>query len=162
MKRFFISTAMVIALFGCATPAPAPQATYTPLPTYTPYPTFTPLISGNIPTARPISTATPRSASFAQPQATTASVSCISWKDAAMHLNETTCVTGIVTSATQNGSTFFINFDNSRTSFYAVSFKYTWDNLKGKCVELHGKIVPYNGRPEIVIERQEQVRMCAD
>lgn len=79
-----------------------------------------------------------------------------------MHLNETTCVTGIVTSATQNGSTFFINFDNSRTSFYAVSFKYTWDNLKGKCVELHGKIVPYNGRPEIVIERQEQVRMCAD
>lgn len=77
-------------------------------------------------------------------------------------MNETTCVRGTVYSATQNGSTFFINFDNTRTSFYSVSFNYTWDNLKNKCVEISGKIMLYNGRPEIVIDKQEQLKMCGN
>lgn len=75
-------------------------------------------------------------------------------------MNETTCVRGTVSSAMQNGTTFFINFDNTRTSFYGVSFKYTFDNLKGKCVEISGKISPYNGRPQIVIDKQEQLQEC--
>jgi DNA/RNA endonuclease YhcR with UshA esterase domain len=69
-------------------------------------------------------------------------------------------VRGTISGASQNGSTFFINFDNTRTSFYAVSFKFTWDNLKGKCVEISGKIVPYSGRTEIVVDKQEQLKMC--
>jgi len=75
-------------------------------------------------------------------------------------MNETTCVRGVVYNTNQSGSTFFIDFDNTRTSFYGVSFKYAWDNLKGKCVELYGKITPYNGRPQIILDKQEQLKMC--
>ncbi len=75
-------------------------------------------------------------------------------------MGETTCVRGIVYSTNKSGSTFFIDFDNTRASFYGVSFKYTWDNLRNKCVEIYGKISPYNGRPQIVIEEQGQVREC--
>jgi hypothetical protein len=59
----------------------------------------------------------------------------------------------------QSGA-FFIDFDNTRTSFYAVSFKYTWDGLKGKCVGISGKIVPYRDRPEIVVESETQLALC--
>lgn len=172
MQRCFLLTVIALLLASCssptAMPTPLPQATYTPLPTYTPYPTFTPVPQVAQPTsqvvARPISTATPKLTLQAQSTASssTSSSSCIAWTDAEAHMNETTCVRGTVYSATQNGSTFFINFDNTRTSFYSVSFNYTWDNLKNKCVEISGKIVLYNGRPEIVIDKQEQLKMCGN
>jgi DNA/RNA endonuclease YhcR with UshA esterase domain len=108
-----------------------------------------------------MSTATPRSISSSQSsQATTSAAACIAWKDAAAHLNETTCVRGIVANANQSGSTFFIDFDNTRTSFYGVSFDYTWDNLKGKCVEISGKITLYSGRPQIILNKKEQLKEC--
>ena len=173
MQRCFLLTVFALFLVSCssptATPTPLPQATYTPLPTYTPYPTFTPVSQPTAQiTARPISTATPKPTVPAQSTASastsssssSSSSSCIAWTDAEAHMNETSCVRGTVYSATQNGSTFFINFDNTRTSFYAVSFNYTWDNLKNKCVEISGKIAPYNGRTEIVIDKQEQLKMC--
>ena len=162
MKRCFLLVALALA--SCVSPAPAlvPQATYTPLPTYTPYPTFTPpIIATAALVVRPISTATPK-ATTQQTQSTASAASCIAWTDATAHLNETTCVRGTVFNASQSGSTFFIDFDNTRASFYGVSFKYTWDNLKGKCVEISGKISPYNGRPQIVIDKQEQLKMCAN
>ncbi len=161
MKRCILLVALALWLVSCTSPAPtlAPQATYTPLPTYTPYPTFTlvPIATSEL-VARPMNTPTPKAASSTQASSSTAS--CIAWTDASDHLNETTCVRGTVSSASQNGSTFFINFDNTRTSFYGVSFKYTWDNLRGKCIELSGKISPYNGRPQIVIDKQEQLQEC--
>ena len=163
MKRSILLVALGLVLVSCNSLAPTttPPPTYTPLPTYTPCPTFTPVsAAASSLAARPINTPTPKSASSAQ--ASSSSSSCIAWTDAGDHLNETTCVRGTVSSASQNGSTFFINFDNTRTSFYGVSFKYTWDNLRGKCIELSGKISPYNGRPQIVIDRQEQIKMCAD
>lgn len=183
MQRCFLLTVFVLLLVSCsaptATPTPLPQATYTPLPTYTPYPTFTPVSQPTAQVvARPMNTATPKpTASSQAPSAASAAAStstpastpnsnststpkCIAWTDATDHMNETTCVRGTVYSAIQNGSTFFINFDNTRASFYAVSFNYTWDNLKGKCIEISGKIVLYNGRPEIVIDKQDQLKMC--
>ncbi len=82
------------------------------------------------------------------------------WKDAAAHAGETTCVRGTVYSTSKSGSTFFVDFDGTRASFYGVSFKWTWDDLRGKCVEISGKISPYNGRPQIVIDSKEQVKIC--
>jgi DNA/RNA endonuclease YhcR with UshA esterase domain len=75
-------------------------------------------------------------------------------------MGETTCVRGVVYSTNKSGSTFFIDFDNTRNSFYGVSFKHTWDDLRGKCVEISGKISPYRGRPQIIIEEREQLRGC--
>ena len=45
-------------------------------------------------------------------------------------------------------------------SFYGVSFRATWDNLKGKCIELSGKIAPYQDRPQIVIDSPKQLKYC--
>jgi len=144
------------AVEGCAPPASAPLATYTPLPTYTPYPTYTPL-----PTYTPPPTSAPASAAKGPlPAPTAPAARCIAWTDAAAHMGETTCVRGTVYSTNKSGSTFFIDFDNTRTSFYGVSFRQTWDNLRGKCVEISGKISPYNGRPQIIIDSQEQVSEC--
>ena len=75
-------------------------------------------------------------------------------------MNEVTCVRGTVYATNKSGSTFFIDFDNTRSSFYGVSFRHTWDNLKGQCVEISGRITPYNGRPQIVIESKDQLGMC--
>lgn len=75
-------------------------------------------------------------------------------------MNELTCVRGTVYSTFKSGNTFFIDFDGSRTSFYAVSFNYSWDTLKGQCVELAGKISPYKGRPQIIIDSRDQLSMC--
>ncbi len=76
-------------------------------------------------------------------------------------MNETTCVRGTVYSASSSGQTFFINFDNSRTSFYGVAFGgLTIPNLRGACIEIRGTIVPYKGRPEIIINSASQVSFC--
>ncbi len=161
MKRCLPFVVLALLIVSCTTPSPtfAPQATYTPLPTYTPYPTFAPVFQATSElVARPMSTATPKAASSSQ--AASSMATCIAWKEAATHMNETMCVRGTVTNTNLSGRTFFIDFDNTRTSFYGVSFKYTWDGLKGKCVEISGKISPYNGRPQIVIEKQEQLREC--
>lgn len=159
MKHFLLLAILAIAIASCTSPPPAPQPTYTPLPTYTPYPTFTPLARATFPPAgQPTSIPAAKTTSVPQPPVSTGP--CISWKDAAARIGETTCVRGTVYSASKSGSTFFINFDNTRTSFYGVSFDHTWDNLKGKCVELYGRVSPYNGRPQIIINTKDQLKDC--
>ena len=153
MKRFAAFVLLAWLLAACATTAPAPLPTYTPLSTYTPYPTYTP----------PRATSVPPAAKATLPIAPASSaVECVAWKDAAAHVGETRCVRGTVYSTYQSGSTFFIDFDGTRASFYGVSFRYTFDDLRGKCVEISGKISPYRGRPQIVIDSKEQVKECAD
>jgi hypothetical protein len=87
---------------------------------------------------------------------------CISWTEAGGHVGETTCVWGIVTSTHKSEKAFFINFSETDYSvFYGVSFDYTWNNLKDKCVILRGKIEAYEGRPEIIIRHpKQQVASC--
>ena len=63
-------------------------------------------------------------------------------------------------STNKSGSAFFVDFDGTRNSFYGVSFKYTWDDLDGKCVELTGPISEYRGRPQIIVENREQLNLC--
>ena len=143
-------------IVSCNTATPAPLPTYTPQPTYTPYPTFTPPAQSiAVPVAATMVRVTPASSSAASSQA-----SCIDWKDAPANVNKTTCVRGVVSNTNLSGTTFFIDFDNTRASFYAVSFTYRWENLKGKCVEISGRISLYNGRPQIIIDKQNQLNFC--
>jgi hypothetical protein len=150
---------VTILVVSCSSATPAPLPTYTPQPTYTPYPTFTPPSSQS--NVAPVA-ATMVRVTQAPSSAASAQASCIDWKDASANVNRTTCVRGVVSNTNLSGTTFFIDFDNTRASFYAVSFKYTWDNLKGKCVEISGRIAPYNGRPQIIIDKQDQLKFCAN
>lgn len=102
-------------------------------------------------------TSTPSASSTSSTKPSTA---CLSYKDASAHVNETTCVRGSVSSAEKSGSTFFIYFDDSTTSFYAVSFNHTWDNLHGRCVEISGKIALFRGRAQMVIDKEDQLSNC--
>jgi predicted double-glycine peptidase len=77
-----------------------------------------------------------------------------------LHVGETACVRGQVVSTYKSGNVFFIDFDFSRTSFYSVSFEHAWDGLKRQCVEISGKIADNRGRPQIVIEKREQLNFC--
>lgn len=152
----FLFVALLVVSCNTATPAPLP--TYTPQPTYTPYPTFTrPAQTVAAPVAATMAKVTQAPANVASAQA-----SCIDWKDAPANVNKTTCVRGIVSNTNLSGTTFFIDFDNTRTSFYAVSFNYTWENLRGKCVEISGRISLYNGRPQIILDKQDQLKFCAN
>jgi uncharacterized RDD family membrane protein YckC len=87
---------------------------------------------------------------------------CISWTQAAAHIGESTCVSGVVykTAVDPKSGAFFIDFDNSYTSFYGVSFQWVWDGLTGQCIELYGTISTYNGRPQMVIESKDKLSGC--
>ncbi len=95
-----------------------------------------------------------------QPVNPKSSSACISYKDVNAHMGETTCVRGSVISTGKSGTTFFIYFDNAGDSFYAVSFNHTWDNLRGKCVEISGKLVLFRGRAEIILDDESQLSFC--
>ncbi len=104
---------------------------------------------------------TPAANSTTAPSMTTLSPSpCISYKDANAHMGETTCVRGSVVSSSKSGTTFFVYFDNASDSFYAVSFNHTWENLRGRCVEVSGKITLFRGRPEIILDNENQLSFC--
>jgi hypothetical protein len=166
MKRIVAIVLLVQLLAACApitvnitigsTPTSAAPPSSTPIST-------PPSVPGT--SSTPISTPTSPVAGAtlsAAPSSTASTAPCIAWKEAADHVGEMTCVRGMVYSANKSGSTFFIDFDGTRASFYGVSFKYTFDDLRGKCVEISGKISPYNGRPQIVIDSKDQVRECAN
>ena len=107
-----------------------------------------------------ISDATPTLSPSSPPAPTRAANGCLGYKEASAHVNETTCVRGTVTSAEKNGAVFFIYFDDTATSFYTVSFNRTWDNLRGKCIEVSGKIALFRNRAQIVIDKEEQFSLC--
>jgi uncharacterized protein YraI len=86
---------------------------------------------------------------------------CISWKNAEEYMNQNKCIEGFVYKVYVSGTTTFIDFDGNYTSFYGVSFSYRWDStLVGKCIHITGTIVPYKGRPEIIINNPNQVQFC--
>ncbi len=85
---------------------------------------------------------------------------CIDWTEAAYHIGETTCVQGNVSWAGVNGGTYFIDYGNTYTDFYGVSFDYTFQIKAGDCVAINGLIQTYKGRPEIIIRNPNQVQYC--
>jgi hypothetical protein len=157
MQLLTACTPITINITIGATPTSAAPPTSTPIAT----PPSIILGTSSTPISPPTSPVAGATLPAAPTQAATAAP-CIAWKEAADHVGETTCVRGTVYSANKSVSTFFIDFDGARASFYGVSFRHTWDDLRGKCVEISGKISPYNGRPQIVIDNKEQVRECAN
>ncbi len=75
-------------------------------------------------------------------------------------MGERMCVWGMASSTYNSGKAFFINFEETRTSFYGVSFNLTWDNLDKRCIEINGKIESYQGRAEIIIGNRKQIVDC--
>lgn len=132
----------------------APTATLSPTVTLSPTATATsvptqPTVQATVAPTRALASATP--------------LPCISYRDAAQFVGKNACVTGNVSSATQSGNTYFINFSAGRDSFYAVSFDLNPITLplnRGQCIKVIGQIELFNGRPQIVIRSASQVTSC--
>ncbi len=118
-------------------------------------------------------------ASAQSPKADSGQSACIPSQRAAEFIGKTTCVAGKVTSVgISHSGMFFIDFDcggkNATASgtkascpFTAVVFRRDTDRtgdlrvLRGKTIELRGKIKNYKGKPEIVITSREQIKTDA-
>ncbi|MCB0076402.1 MAG: hypothetical protein KDD73_03190 [Anaerolineales bacterium] len=125
-------------------------------------------------TAAPVADATPENAatddvasnalattvSVAEATSEAAPVGCWPWHEAYLHLSESGCVEGVVSSTGQSASVFFINFSPDRSTFYGVSFDWGWEELAGECVHLTGQISEYNGRPQLIINDPSQMSYC--
>ena len=92
--------------------------------------------------------------------------SCIPAEKAREHIGRTQCVTGRVLAIRQLPSgTTFLNFcENYRLcSFTVVIFRgdlrHVGDvrQLRGKVIEIQGKIQEYDGRPEIILRNSRQL-----
>jgi hypothetical protein len=161
--RLIVCSALLLGLAGCrATPPPdipgtvaaAVRATVAAQPLATSRPPL------------PVPT-TPRPAARAATAAPTAVPSpsnsaCIGWQQARDAVGQTACVTGMVTNVSNRPTSHFIDFSPDRTSFYVFSPSQTFDtSLKGKCIEVRGKIELFRDRPQIVVNDPGQVRQCA-
>ena len=88
-------------------------------------------------------------------------------REARDHTNSEAIVTGVIAEVHQGGSVVHLNFDKPfpNQTFTAVIFGKQislfpeLDQLKGKTVEVTGKIVEYNRRPEIVLNGTNQLRV---
>ncbi|MCK4659194.1 MAG: endonuclease/exonuclease/phosphatase family protein [Phycisphaerae bacterium] len=92
----------------------------------------------------------------------------VSWKDAAEHIGEKCVVVGEVVLTKNIGSMCFLNFHQDfKTNFTAVIKRKSYDlfpeppeNLyAGKMVRISGKIIEYNGKPEIIITSPDQIEI---
>jgi DNA/RNA endonuclease YhcR with UshA esterase domain len=98
---------------------------------------------------------------------TAAAAECIPAARAREHIGDTRCVIGKVLQVQQLPSgTTFLNFcDDYRVCPFTVvvfrgDLRQVGDvhQLKGKVIEIHGAIKEYDGRPEIVLRRLNQLR----
>ena len=86
---------------------------------------------------------------------------CIGWKEAGNHIGEYECIEGIVESIYNSGDAFFINFTSDKASFYAISFDWAWDkSIIDRCIVVWGTISIYNGRPQVIIENEDDLEPC--
>ena len=84
---------------------------------------------------------------------------CIAWDAAPAFIGLTQCVRGNVFRTYSNGEAFFIDFDNTRRAFFGTSLTTRWEIPAGTCVDLVGTILEWQGRPYIVLDK-EDVRLC--
>lgn len=87
--------------------------------------------------------------------------------EAKNHTNVEAIVTGVVADVHNGGSVVHLNFDKPfpNQTFTAVIFGKQLslfpdvEKLKGKTVEVSGKIIEYNHRPEIVLTSTNQLKV---
>jgi hypothetical protein len=93
---------------------------------------------------------------------------CVSIEDAQNFAGSQACVRGAVLKVfTSKSGTVFLDFceNYSQCPFTAVIFKSAvkkFENLKefeGKIVEIEGMIKTYKGKPEIILEQPEQIKI---
>jgi len=92
---------------------------------------------------------------------------CVDFRLAGAHTGEQTCVSGRVLKvfSARSGNTFLdfcADFRNCPfTSVVFASDRSKFGNLSalgGRRIEIHGKIVPYHGQPEIIVSDPSQFR----
>jgi hypothetical protein len=114
--------------------------------------TAVPQTAALVPTAEPTPTPTP---------APTTEPSCIASAQAAQYRGETRCVQGTVVHTYATATAFFVEFDQPGVGFFGsvLNPRAALANLKGKCVQLKGKIQEYKGRPFIIFQA-DQAQTC--
>ncbi len=128
------------------TPALLVIASATPIEIVLPTTTCSSPLSQNTPTEQIKSpTATPHA--------------CIGWDEVRPLIGTTQCVRGNVFRTYSNGRAFFIDFDNTHRAFFGTSLTTHWEISEGDCVELYGTLLDWQGRPDIVLEKDD-VRLC--
>lgn len=96
-------------------------------------------------------------------QAGSQAATCWHWEEAGQHLGEHGCVEGVISGVGESANAFFINFSPERSSFYAISFDWAWEELTGECLRLSGTISEYQGRAQLIIENPtSQVHYCGN
>lgn len=90
----------------------------------------------------------------------------LSWREAEKHEGETVTIEGILTATHNSGNVCFLNFDRDyKRTLTLVIFQKRFAafppnperHYKGKTVRVSGIVTRHGGRPEIVLERAEQI-----
>ena len=92
----------------------------------------------------------------------------ICWDQASQYIGKKVTVIGKVTRTFKNDKVCFLNFHNNYTKYlnivlFSSKFKYFPKNpdkyYLGKTIYVSGKIKKYEGRPEIIIEKPDQIKI---
>lgn len=100
------------------------------------------------------------------PAPTPSSAAALSWREAEKHEGSAITVEGMIVAAHNNGNVCFLNFDRDyKRTLTLVIFQKRFAafpanperHYKGQTVRVTGIITSHGGRPEIVLERPEQI-----
>lgn len=90
----------------------------------------------------------------------------LSWREAERHEGDTVTIEGIIAATHNSGTVCFLNFDRDyKRTLTLVMFQKRFAafppnperHFKGKTVRVTGIVTRHGGRPEIVLERPEQI-----
>lgn len=106
--------------------------------------------------------------SFSEPQKLAGKTEIISWQDAAKHYGEYAAIDGTIVATHNSGKACFLNFHHDyRNYFTAVIFASNFSRFpanpenyyNGKKVRVSGDIKEYKGKPEIILNDQNQIEI---
>ncbi len=101
---------------------------------------------------------------------TNAPAPTVGTKQAADYIGKQATVTGVVAQVSFRPGLAFLNFDkaypnNSFTAIIRNRYTNEFENLagfKGKAVAVKGKVVDYNGKPEIELRAKSQLKLLSE
>lgn len=91
----------------------------------------------------------------------------IPYEEAPKHMDEEVIITGKIVRTNNIGNLTFLNFDRSRESLTLIVFKENYSKFPEPAEKLYlnhtikakGKVVSYQGKPEIIIQGPEQIEI---